>query len=39
MLCWDDSEMEVKYDMKVGNDSSEMEQGLRVGYCECGNET
>jgi len=36
--CWDDSEMEVKYDKKVGNDSFEMDQGLRVGYCECGNE-
>jgi len=30
--------MEVTYDTKVGNDSFEMEQGLRVGYCECGNE-
>jgi hypothetical protein len=36
--CWEDNEMEVKYDTKVGNDSFEMEQGLRVGYCECGNE-
>jgi hypothetical protein len=36
--CWDDSKMEIKYDMKVGNDSFEMDQGLRAGYCECGNE-
>jgi hypothetical protein len=36
--CWDDTEMEVKYVMKVWNNSLELEQGLRVGYCECGNE-
>lgn len=35
---WDDNKMEVKYDMTVRNDSFEMEQGLRVGYCECGTE-
>jgi hypothetical protein len=37
--CWDDNKMEVKYDMTVRNDSFEMEQGRRVCYCECGNES